>query len=205
MPGRSLRARPVSCSIDFTATSTASAPLTLDLGNDYRPTLDIALSGTQGDATHARLTVSEDAGYVGCNDLVCDGAEFHTGDALDLVITNRGGAPTTALGPGLPLSDGFAWAGGAFPGGTGSKQLVHQQTPTGGYADPTHVYPYCSGVLAPGEQCIVSLTFNTGSSGLLPNIPIFIAETDVDIAYSDGAGSASSKAKRHIVYYPGSG
>lgn len=191
-------------SLEFSGTSTASAPLVLNLGNDYRPTLDIALSGTKGDTTRAFLTVSEDAGYVGCNDLVCESAEFHAGDALDLIVTNRG-APTTALGPGLPLQDAFAWAGGAFPGGTGSKKLVHLQTATGGYADPEHVYPYCGGVLASGAQCIVSLTFTASASGFVPNIPIWMAETDVDLAYSDGTGNAPINAHRHILYYPPAG
>lgn len=190
-------------SLEFKATSTASAPLVLDLGNDYRPTLEIALSGTAGDATRALLTISEDRGYVGCNDLVCEHAQFYASDALDLVVTNRGGVPTTTIGPGLPLDGTFAWVGGAFPGGTGSKKLVHQQTATAGYADPEQVYPYCGGVLAPGEQCIVSLEFTGGSSGFLPSIPNIVLETNVDISYADGVGPAVTNANRHVDYHPG--
>lgn len=191
-------------SVSFSGASTSSTQLVLDLGNDYRPTLEVALSGTQGAATRALLTVSEDGGYVGCSDLVCETAEFKTSDALDLVVTNRGGAPATTLGPGLPLDGSFEWAGGAFPGGTGSKKLVHQQTPTGGYADPDHVYPYCGGgALAPGEQCIVSLTFNPTSTGFdQPSIPIQKVETNVNLSYADALGPAPTNANRHILYYP---
>jgi hypothetical protein len=192
-------------SVEFSAASTSSASLVLNLGNDYRPTLEIALSGTQGEFTRALLTVSEDAGYVGCSDAVCESAQFQTGDALDLVVTNRGGAPTTTLGPGLPLDGGFAWAGGTFPGGTGSKKLVHEQTATAGHADADHVYEYCGGVLAPGEQCIVSLTFNAAPSGFVPSIPVFKVETNVNISYADAVGPAVNGANRHIVYYPPSG
>jgi hypothetical protein len=192
-------------SVSFSGTSTANAPLVLNLGNDYRPTLEVALSGIAGSATRALLTISEDGGYVGCSDLVCEHAEFEPGDALDFVVTNRGGAPTTTLGPGLPLEGSFEWVGGTFPGGTGSKKLVHQQTATGGYADPDHVYPYCGGVLAPGAQCIVSLTFTATPSGFVPSIPIFTAETDVNISYADGVGPALENANRHLVYHPPAG
>jgi hypothetical protein len=188
-------------SASFSGKATASAPLVLNLGNDYRPTLEIALSGSEGPATRALLTVSEDAGYVGCNDLVCDDAQFFGGDALDLLVTNRGGAPTTALGPGEPLEESFSWAGGAFPGGTGAKKLVHQQTATAGHADPDLLYPYCGGVLAPGAQCIVSLVYTARATGVGPSIPVFTAETNVDIAYADGVGPAPANANRHIDYH----
>jgi hypothetical protein len=189
-------------SLDFTATSTASAELVLNLGNDYRPALEIALSGTMASTTRALLTVSEDAGFVGCSDTICQDAEFAQGDALDLVVTNRGGAPTTAIGPGLPLATPFEWAGGAFPGGSGAKKLVHQQTATAGHADPDLVYPYCGSVLVPGEQCIVSLTFTATAGGFYPNIPVWTAETDVNLSYVDADGPAAENANRHILYYP---
>ena len=188
-------------SVTFSGASTASASLVLDLGNDYRPKLEVALAGSEAPQARALLTVSEDGGFVGCNDVVCEHAEFFPEDALDLVVTNRGGVPTTALGPGMPLDGGFAWAGGAFPGGSGSKQLVHVQTPTGGFADPDTVYPYCGGVLLPGAQCIVSLSYQQAANGAGPAIPEHTAKTTVDIAYADAGGPAAASASRRVDYH----
>ncbi|MEJ7730294.1 MAG: hypothetical protein WKG00_13880 [Polyangiaceae bacterium] len=101
----------------------------------------------------------------------------------------------------MPLEGSFSWAGGAFPGGTGSRKLVHEQTATAGYADPDQVYPYCGGALAPGAQCMVSLIFTATSNGGPPANPIFTAQTTVDIAYADGAGPASDNANRHLDYH----
>jgi hypothetical protein len=47
----------------------------------------------------------------------------------------------------------------------------------------------------------VSLVYTARATGVGPSIPVFTAETNVDIAYADGVGPAPANANRHIDYH----
>jgi hypothetical protein len=78
----------------------------------------------------------------------------------------------------MPLSAPFAWAGGAFPGGVGSVTV-------GGTS-----YPYCTGTLAVGAQCLLKAQFSPVDGGTY--------QATVDLAYSDAMGPVTPDASGAI-------
>jgi hypothetical protein len=177
----------VSCniSVTYTGASSASGMLTLDLTNSYVPTASCALKGTA--SPRALLTVSDAPGLFECTDSTCapnqiDGSIWGGSVTvpLTLYVMNLGALPATAFGPGTPLSPPFFWAGGAFPGGVGSVPM--------GY--PPTSFPYCSGAIAPGEQCVVTVNFSPTAVGTYPGA--------VNVAYSDAMGPVTPNANRNI-------
>ena len=96
-----------------------------------------------------------------------------TPNAFDLFVQNRGGAPALGIAP-APLSTGFLWGqldgGGAYPGGVG----------TATWDNEPQQYAYCSDTLAPGDWCILTLTFAPAVAGPF--------DETLSLSYSDDAG-----------------
>jgi hypothetical protein len=179
-------------SVSYAPTAAGSGTVTLAVADAYTPSVDCELHGAP--TTRALLTVSEDSSFFGCTDATCGAigrmVAADSTAAVSLIVSNRGGAPTTALGEGTPLVPPFYWgpdgAGGAFPGGSGV-----------GTANGVD-YAYCTTpTLGVGEQCIVTVSFS-------PTAADTQVETAVSLAYEDAAGPVSPDATRSIVgYLPG--
>src|SRR5262249_53784700 len=121
-------------SVSYTGTATGSGLLTVDLTGAYTPTATYALRGTA--AERALVTVRSNPSLVWCTDncdpsYACAVVGFRK--TVNLFVTNRGALAVTSLGEGTRLAAPFDWAGGAFPGGTGSVTWI----------DGTS-YPYCT-------------------------------------------------------------
>ena len=170
-------------SVTYAGTVTGSSALTLGLTDAYASSLTIAL---QGETTaRALLTVSDDQGFFGCSDAVCGPALTQCGTPLNLLVSNRGGVPTTALGVGMPLDAPFFWGSdpdaGTFPGGTGAGSLDGQS------------YAYCAEALGTGQQCLITL----GCSGVeLGGSEVHGA---VNLSYADATGPVSPDAARDVA------
>ena len=170
-------------SITFTGASSATGALTLDFTNAYLPSATRALRGAA--TQRALVSVSDSPGFFGCTDATCGpstvSADTGVAAPLTLFVMNRGAVPVTSLGAGTPQSPPFVWAGGAYPGGSG--------TITWG-APPTS-YPYCSsGTLGVGEQCVVTIDFSPVATGKFTGV--------LDLAYSDAMGAVLPNASRRI-------
>jgi hypothetical protein len=182
-------------SLSFDATTSSTSILELHLVNDYRSEALMALSGTVGFRDRARLTLCEDSGYLArfCSNNLT--ASFWQNEDITLVVTNRGGAPTTAITGAAPDAP-FAWANGSFPGGTGAGKPTKKFTGWAEYRDPAKTFPYCGAVLRPGEQCIVTLVAPKAS----PDDPM-AAHTTLSLAYADALGPASEPLTRAVTKY----
>jgi len=175
---------PTTClvAVSYTGETTGSGQLTLNLTNAYESNVAIALQGTAG--TRALLTVSDDTGFFGCTDATCGPAEPLGDTSLNLLVNNRGGASTTALGVGASLASGLQWGpggdAGSFPGGTGLGNMGGQN------------YEYCTTqTLGVGQQCMITVAVPCNDSG---------AEVGaVNLAYADATGSVSPNANRNIA------
>lgn len=168
-------------SVSYLGSTTGSGQLSVTASNAYQDIVSRDLLGAS--TTRALLTVSPNPGL--CNDgpLACVNPcnlvmwkPPEGSSPLTLVVTNRGALPTTSLGVGMELTPPFYWGlddpGAAFPGGIGTGQV-------GGT-----MFDYCSmQVLAPGQQCIVSLSLFSDSQ--------VHPESAVDLAYSDAHGPLS--------------
>ena len=170
----------------YSGALTAPGLLTLDLTDDYVSSLRIPLYGTA--TSRAFLTVSDQTGFFGCSDETCGpaGAACDNGP-FQLLVTNRGGAPTTALGVGTPLGAPVIWGpgpdAGVFPGGTGMGTLDSQ------------TYAYCtSQTLAPAAQCLLTLSLASGGDAGI---------TSVSLAYSDANGPVLPNANREVLWTHG--
>ncbi len=171
-------------SVTYSAASSATGSVTLDFtGDTYLASATCALHGTRAD--RAFLSVSDQPGLFGCTDANCAPSSVYSSPgaaaSLDLFVMNRGALPITSIAEGTPLGAPFAWAGGAFPGGVGSVTL----------GAPLANYPYCTGALGVGEQCVVAITFSTDALGSYAGA--------VNLAYSDALGPAASNANRDIA------
>ncbi len=160
--------------VTYSGAATDTGLLILNLTGDYSADIEIRLKGTA--TPRALVTISDDPGFFGCSDSTCGPAQSSCG-SLSLIVTNRGGAPTTSLGGG-PLGPGAQWGfgpdAGTFPGGTGMGSINGQS------------YEYCtSGALAPGQQCLISV------SG--------IYEGAVSLAYADAMGPLTPNASRNVT------
>jgi hypothetical protein len=108
------------------------------------------------------------------------------GTPLNLIVSNRGGSPTTALGVGTPLGSPFYWGSGpdagTFPGGAGTGNVDGES------------YPYCAtGALGAGEQCLITV-------GCPETAPLGSAVyTSVNLSYADGAGPVSPSVSRDVI------
>ena len=172
--------------VSYAGATTGSGLLTLNLTNAYWPGITRELHGTA--TTRALVTVSEDAGYVGCTDVAC--GPFTTFVSLgvatpfSLLVTNRGSAPTTSLDVGTPLDAPFYWGplgdAEAFPGGSGAGVVDGKS------------YDYCTKqTLGVGQQCLVTLS-------VLPTVDSAPFDSAVNLAYSDAIGTVSPNANRGI-------
>ena len=111
--------------------------------------------------------------------------------ARGFVVSNRGGAPTTALDVGTALAAPFQWGpagtAGTFPGGSGTGTVNGLE------------YPYCTTpTLGVGEQCMVTVS-------LSPTGPYATVDTAVNLAYSDASGPVSPNANRGLRGSPTGG
>ena len=170
--------------VTYSGAATGSGTLTLGLSDAYEASLLVAL---RGEATpRALLTVSDDQGFFGCSDDTCGPASMQCGAPLNLVVTNRGGSPTTTLDVGTPLGSAFYWGSGpdagAFPGGAGIGSVDGES------------YPYCAtGTLGAGEQCLITL--GCPETALLGSA----VYTSVNLSYADEAGPVSPNAGRGVI------
>jgi hypothetical protein len=171
-------------SVTYTGKSSATGMLTLGLTGSYYSTARCSLRATT--TRRALLTVSDSPGPFACTDATCPPNQVSASlmsssvTPLTLYVLNLGALPATSLGPGTPLSPPFAWAGGVFPGGTGSVLAGNP---------PTSV-PYCSSALGVGEQCAVTVSFSPTAVGMYA--------AAVNLAYSDAMGPVSPNANRNI-------
>lgn len=167
-------------SLAYTAASSGSGTVSLDLTHSYVPRVTRELQGEA--TTRALLTVSRSPGLFGNLDTsssVPDVSVAPGGMAsLNLFVVNRGAVPATSLGAGTPLGAPFGWAGGAFPGGSGS--VTWNGT----------TYPYCSATLAVGEACVVAVTFSPAAAGTYTGA--------VDVAYQDRFGPVVPDVSRNV-------
>lgn len=166
-------------SLAYTAASSGSGRVSLELTGSYVPTTTRALQGEA--TTRALLTVSRFPGLFGYLDSssLPDVSVAPGGIAsLTLFVVNRGAVPITSLGEGTPLGPPFGWASGAFPGGSGDVTF-----------DGTS-YPYCSATLGVGEQCALAVTFSPAALGTFTGA--------VDLAYQDGFGPVVPDARRSV-------
>ena len=113
---------------------------------------------------------------------------FAPGQTANLVVTNRGGAPTTAMGEGQPLASPFVWGtpgAGGFPGGSGVGRA---------HSDASVALPYCGQVLAPGEQCLLGLGYTTAIAKFFSG--------SVNLAYADARGPAATNVTFTVQVFP---
>jgi hypothetical protein len=174
-------------SIAYMATAAGSSTLTLHVTDAYVPSVTCELQGSP--TARALLTISEYPGFFGCTDATCAAAGLVVAPGSTVtrsfVVSNRGGAPTTALAVGTPLAAPFTWgpcgAGDFFPGGSGTGSVEGVE------------YDYCATqTLGLGEQCLVTVSFCPTEAGP----PITSA---VSLAYADAGGPVSPDATRTIV------
>jgi hypothetical protein len=174
-------------SVRFDATAAGSGAVTLALTGATSPTASLALTGAT--TTRALLTISEDDGFFGCTDTTCGGqpADFYTNPVSSdsprtFLVTNRGALPTTSLELGTPLNAPYYFSDmgmGTFPGGSGNAMFY------------SATYPYCTDVLDPGAQCLVTINFAPTVSGTF--------NAAINIAYSDSMGAISPNANRNVT------
>jgi hypothetical protein len=167
--------------VSYSGEATGSGVLTLNLTNDYQPGLARGLQGTS--TSRALLRISQDPGDFGCSD-ACGGASVSVGATTSLIVTNRGGAPTTSLGVGTPLASPFYWGdgdGGAFPGGAGVGSEGGQS------------YDYCTTqTLGPGQCCLLTVSLSPPT----PDGGSYMSA--VNIAYSDATGPVTPNANENV-------
>jgi hypothetical protein len=173
---------PADCivAVSYSGQETGSGLLTLNLTNDYQSGFTRVLQGTS--ISRALLRISQDWGDFGCTDDTCGGPVLWGGASLNLLVSNRGGSPTTSLGVGTPLAFPFFWGdGGAFPGGAGVG-LVEGQS-----------YDHCATqTLGPGQKCVVTVSFSPPT----PDGGIYMSA--VNLAYSDATGPVTPNANENI-------
>lgn len=153
-------------------------------GDTYTPGTSCELRGAA--TARAYLTVSEAAGLLGtCTDDRCAPVDIGTGPGmtsrLDLYVVNRGALPATGIAAGATPTAPFAWAGGSFPGGSGTVTL----------GSPTATLPYCSDTLDVGATCVVSLSFSPGAIGAYDGA--------ADLTYEDATSGPRLEAKRSVA------
>jgi hypothetical protein len=175
--------------VSYAGTAEGSGTLTLNLTDAYSASVVREMHGSP--TTRALLTVSEGSGFFGCTDTTCGNSPafvwaYHGGSPtpLSLVVSNRGGAPTTTLGVGAPLSPPFYWGpggtNGIFPGGSGTGEVD-------GVA-----YDYCTTqTLGAGQQCMVTVVLSPAESDTQ-------LAGAVNLAYSDARGPVSPNANRNL-------
>jgi hypothetical protein len=172
-------------SVRYSGTVTGTGSVTLNLTGAVSSSVSRALQGTA--TRRALLTVSEVPGFFGCPDSQCGPAGFGDvavagNETRTFLVSNRGGAATTALAEGTTLAAPFGFGSmgqGSFPGGTG----------TDGFDGAT--YDYCSAVLNPGSQCIVLINFSPVTSGVFTGA--------VNLQYADAMGAIAPNANRNVV------
>ena len=170
--------------IAFSAASSGAGRITVDVtGDSYTPSTSCDLRGAS--TSRAFLTVSEMPGLFSCTDANCSAAQIGAPPGatatLDLFVVNRGAITATGIGEGMSPPAPFAWAGGAFPGGTGTVVL----------GAPLESYPYCTDTLGVGETCVVSLAFSPGALGAY--------EGAADLTYGDATSSTALDARRTVA------
>jgi hypothetical protein len=171
--------------VSFSGAGSGVGSLTLELTDAYTNRVALALRGSA--TGRALLTVSETPGFFGCTDATCAFSNLlWTAPGVTLpfthIVTNRGGAPTSALGVGTPLAPPFYWAGdgGTFPGGSGQGMFRGQP------------YDFCTtATLGPGQQCMVTASF-------VPGLPDEDFQSAINLAYSDALGPVSPNANRNV-------
>jgi hypothetical protein len=172
-------------SVRYSAAATANGALTLGLTGATTATASRPLTGQA--TARAYLTVSEDPGLFGCTDGNCGPAVFGpvaAGSTVfrTLVVSNRGALATTALF-GAPLGSGYGYGQSgvqAFPGGSGTTLFNGT------------VFPFCSGVLAPGAQCALQVNFHPAAAATsYPGA--------VSLTYSDAGGAVLPNATRNLL------
>ena len=181
-----------SCTISVTYAGTSSGAALgastkgdlklLFTGDTYLPSASCALVGTA--TSRAFLTISDEEGFFACMDGDCAPPQV-TGSpggtrSQDFFVVNRGAEAVTVSSAGTPLAAPFGWAGGAFPGGTGS--VLAGSAPT--------EYAYCGGPLGVGATCVVTIQFSPLAPGMYNGA--------VNIAYSDASGPAAINANRNV-------
>ena len=164
--------------VDYAASGPAS--LALSMTNAYDDVVSVPITGTQAPLGRALLTVgrrpmwpappAESLDYAKC------------GPVANLVVSNRGTAPTTSV-TGKALDAPFAWGSTGFPGGSG----MATSCPLARDPDDVGVtLPYCTQVIAPGESCLVGIVAGPGVS--------WGSYLKVAIAYGDATGPAAADA-----------
>jgi hypothetical protein len=176
---------PITCvvAVSYTGATNGTGLLTLNLTNAYESSVAIALQGTS--TTRALLTISDDTGFFGCTDAICGPVNPWGTTSLNLLVSNRGGSPTTSLGIGAPLGSGLQWGpggdAGSFPGGTGMGSMGGQN------------YEYCTTqTLGAGQQCMITVVVPCVYGAAAPGVGA------ANLAYSDSSGPVSPNANRNI-------
>jgi hypothetical protein len=138
-------------------------------GNTKSATIDV----TGQAAPNAMLVVTDCTGC-GVDSRPADFGTTSTSTTRSFVVTNNGGKTATMLHDAGVLAAPFGYAGGNYPGTTGSP----------GPGGP------CSATLDPGTSCTVYLTFAPPASGSYAST--------LGIAYDDGTGTSAS-ATRAVI------
>jgi hypothetical protein len=174
-------------SIRYSAASSGNSVLTINLTGAASPNVTEGVTGTT--TTRALVTVSEGDGFFGCTDNTCGGPyDFGTltnptYSSRDFIVSNRGALATVALGVGSALSTPFSYGpmgAGTYPGGTGTRMVNGVS------------YSYCSAVLAPGAQCVLTVNFS-------PPAGAGAYGSAINLAYSDSMGSVTPNANRNLT------
>jgi hypothetical protein len=149
-------------SVTYDGTATASGEVSVAVTGTYLPTASRQVKGTSTDRALLMVNNATVPFDLVCQDEPCTWMYEVQTDAgttlpFNLVLMNRGGAPTTEI-EGSPLAAPFSWRGGsdAFPGGDGRGSV------DGGGS----TYPYCTTTqLEPGDYCLMSLAFSPPDAG----------------------------------------
>lgn len=182
-------------SVSYTAASSDAGSFNLALTDAYDDDLSVPLAGTAAPSDRALLTVSlspglcgqttpghcqQEAMWPGPSSVPLDFGKC--GPVANVVVANRGGAPTTSV-TALSLDAPLVWGQAAgFPGGSGLGTVC----PTGQLDDdPSATLPYCSQIIAPGERCLVGVAAEPNGAAVAATI---------GLAYSDALGPAAENA-----------
>jgi hypothetical protein len=177
--------------VTFTSSTSGGGQLTLQLSGAYQSSVSRTLVGTSGSKDRALLTVNITPSWL-MPPLWTAGLwlnfEEH-GEPINVVVSNRGGAPTTTLGVGAPLPSPILWGlpgGTGFPGGSG----VGLTDPGWSFFPVSVPLPYCGHVVAPGEQCLIGFGYSAPA-------PSSVSGT-LNLAYADATGPAVANVNSNL-------